>query len=222
MTIRTKQELIDRAAVLFPDAGDPLIAATELRSFIMDLVDSLAFDSAVTGAAIVKLVNAQLGQTDWQNATVGGSGITLAQALAALAVDQTPVGHLRVSLTKTLTQATYGLESVAVHTLTRYAAVLPVSGVPSEADWLAGNTSDTETIEFPATTAQHKKGFAIPASVTSLTAIQQVGNPFNERASYLPALGASDELVDIGGESHKTYIGSYPEFAGAAIMFELR
>ena len=34
MAVRTKQELIDRAAVLFPDQGDPLIMADELRSFI--------------------------------------------------------------------------------------------------------------------------------------------------------------------------------------------
>ena len=214
MTVRTKQELIAQAAVLFPDAGDPLIQASELRSFLADMADSFAFMSEVTGAMVVQLINTQLGQTDWQNATVGGSGITLAQALAALQVDQTPVGHLRVSLDKTLTQATYGLESVAAHTMTRYAAVLPVVGVPSEADWLAGNTSTVEEIEFPATTAQHKKGFAIPASETSLTVIQQVGNPFDERGSYLPAVGDADILVDIGGESHKTYIGSYPEIRG--------
>ena len=48
------------------------------------MVDSLAFMSQITGAAIVQLINTELGQTDWQNATVGGSGITLAQALAAL------------------------------------------------------------------------------------------------------------------------------------------
>ena len=221
MTVRTKQELIDRAAVLFPDAGDPLIAASEMRSFILDIVDSLAFDTAVTGAAIVQLINDDLGQNDWQNATVGGSGITLAQALAALQVDQTPVGHLRVSLAKTATQATYGLESVASHTLTRYAA-FSLDNIFTESEWLAGNTSDTEVIEFPVTTAQHYKGFAIPASVTSLTVIQQVGNVFNGRSSYLPAVGAADVLVDIGSESHKTYIGSYPEFAGAAVMFELR
>ena len=83
MTVRTKQELIDRAAVLFPDAGDPRIAASELRSFIADLADSFAFAEAITGAMVVQLINDNLGQTDWQNATVGGSGITLAQVLAA-------------------------------------------------------------------------------------------------------------------------------------------
>ena len=205
MTVRTKQELIDRAAVLFPDAGDPLIAADEQRSFIEDMADSFAFMTEITGAAIVQLINDNLGQTDWQNATVGGSGITLAQALAALQVDQTPVGHLRVGLTKTLTQATYGLESVAVHTLTRYAAH-SLDAAFSEAEWLAGNTSTDETIVFPIIATLHRRGFAIPASEASLTDIRVVGSPFNERGSYAPAAGAADVLVDIGSESHKTYI----------------
>ena len=64
MAVRNKQELIDRAAVLFPTEGDPLIQASELRSFIMDMVDSLAFMSEVTGAMVVQLINTQLGQTD--------------------------------------------------------------------------------------------------------------------------------------------------------------
>ena len=105
--------------------------------------------------------------------------------------------------------------------MTRYAA-FSVDNMFSEAEWLAGSTSTTGVIEFPATTAQHFKGFAIPASEASLTTIQQVGNPFNERSSYLPAVGAADVLADIGGESHKTYISSYANFAGAAQMFELR
>ena len=98
---------------------------------------------------------------------MGGSGITLAQALAALQVDMTPVGHLRVGLTKTLTQATYGLESVAAHTLTRYAAFSPDS-VFSESEWLAGNTSEVENIIFPSVATQHRRGFAIPSSEASL------------------------------------------------------
>ena len=222
MTARNRQELIDRAAVLFPTDGDPLIMASELRSFILDLVDSLAFDAEITGAMIVQAINDNLGQTDWQNATVGGSGITLAQALAALQVDQTPVGHLRVSLTKTLTQATYGLESVSVHTLTRYAAVIADNMNPTEGEWLAGNTSTTSAITFPATSAQHYKGFAIPASEASLTGIQQVGNPFDERVNYLPAIGDADILADIGGESHKTYIGQSQDYGGFAVDYELR
>ena len=50
MTVRTPQELINRAAVLFPDEGDPRIAAAELRSFIADMADSFAFMSEITGA----------------------------------------------------------------------------------------------------------------------------------------------------------------------------
>ena len=169
----------------------------------------------------MQLINTELGQNDWQNATVGGSGITLAQALAALQVDQTPVGHLRVGLIKTLTQATYGLESVAVHTLTRYAAA-SANNVFTEAEWLAGNTSDTAAITFPATSANHFKGFAIPASEASLSSIQQVGNPFDERGSFLPAVGDADVLVDIGSESHKTYIAQALDFGGFAVDYELR
>ena len=221
MTTRTRQELIDRAAVLFPDRGDPLIAASELRSFIADMADSFAFMSEVTGAAIVQLINTNLGQTDWQNATVGGSGITLAQALAALEVDQTAIGHLRLGLTKDATTATYGLESTAVHMMTRYAASSPDTAF-SEAEWLAGNTSTDEEIDFPATTANHYKGFAIPASVTSLTVIQQVGSPFDTRGSYAPAVGDPDVLADIGGESHKTYIQGAPDYAGATAPYLLR
>ena len=221
MTVRTKADLENQNATLFPDAGDPRISASELRSFHQDLIDSFALASAVAGAAIVQAINSALGQTDWQNATVGGSGITLAQMFAALDFNATPVGSVRMTLDKTATLATYGLESVSVHTLTRYAASSPDNAF-SENEWLAGNTSMTEDIEFPATTAAHYKGFAIPASEVSLTVIQQTGNPFNERANYLPAIGGADVLVDIGGESHKTYIGSYPEFAGAAVMFDLR
>ena len=120
-----------------------------------------------------------------------------------------------------MTQATYGLESVSVHTLTRYAASSP-NNVFTESEWLAGNTSMTAAITFPATSANHFKGFAIPASEASLTSIQQVGNPFDERGSYLPAVGDADILADIGGESHKTYIGQSAEFGGFAVDYELR
>ena len=121
------------------------------------MADSFAFAEAITGAMVVQLINDNLGQTDWQNATVGGSGITLAQALAALQVDQTPVGHLRVGLTKTLTQATYGLESVAVHTMTRYAAARADAAF-TEADWLGGSTSTTAEIDLPDHVIQPSQG----------------------------------------------------------------
>ena len=55
-----------------------------------------------------------------------------------------------------------------------------------------------------------------------MTSIQQVGNPFDERDSYLPRVGDADVLVDISGEAHKTYIGMSPDFGGFSIDYTLR
>ena len=88
---------------------------------------------------------------------------------------------------------------------TRYAASSPDANF-SEAEWLAGNTSTMAAIVFPAVSTVHRRGFAIPATEASLTDIRVQGSPFNERASYAPAVGAADVLQDISGVSHKTYI----------------
>ena len=170
----------------------------------------------------MQLINTELGQNDWQNATGrrhrhhAGAG-----AGGATRWIKRPSGTFGCRSSRRLTLATYGLESVAVHTLTRYAAA-SANNVFTEAEWLAGNTSDTAAITFPATSANHFKGFAIPASEVSLTSIQQVGNPFDERGSFLPAVGDADVLVDIGSESHKTYIAQSLDFGGFAVDYELR
>lgn len=113
------------------------------------------------------------------------------------------------------------VQAPPVGTHTRYAA-FSADNAFSEAEWLAGNTSTTERITFPATTDTHYKGFAIPADETSLTVIQQVGNAFNERDSYLPAVGAADVIQEIDGVNHKTYIAETANFASAAEEFDLR
>ena len=222
MTVRTKQELIDRAAVLFPDQGDPLIMADELRSFIRDLVDSLAFTSQITGDMVVQLINTNLGNTDWQQPPGMTSGATLAQALAAIMIDDTPVDtHLLAIDRADPTQITISLTHTGAGDTTRYAAMSP-DNMFSEAEWVAGMTSMNDMITFPATLGNHFKGFAVPASHASLVSIQQVGNPFDERASYLPAVGDADVLVDIASVAHKTYIGSYANFGSVAQDFMLR
>ena len=109
----------------------------------------------------------------------------------------------------------------AVGSHTRYAAFSP-DNTFSEAEWLAGNTSTGEQISFPVTTVAHFKGFAIPATEASLTVIQQVGNAFNSRASYSPAVGDTDVLQDIDGVSHKIYVAVAQDFAGASEDFILR
>lgn len=114
-----------------------------------------------------------------------------------------------------------GVQAPPVGTHTRYAAFSP-DNMFSEAEWLAGNTATGEQITFPVTAAAHYKGFAIPATEASLTVIQQVGNAFNSRDSYTPAVGAADVLQDIDGVSHKVYIGVGQDFPGAAEDFILR
>ena len=226
MTVRNKQELIDRAAVLFPDQGDPLIMADELRSFILDLVDSLAFRTQITGAEIVAAINTNLGNTDWQQPPGMTTGITLAQALAAIQISDTPVDTHRLMITKTATQATIGLEATHAHDETRYAAA-SVDPVFTMAEWLAGMTSQNNMIVFPITNTLHRRGFAVPSSEPGLTDIRVVGSPFNERGSYAPPVGAADVLVEIAGQSHKTYArtadsGANTNLGVAARTFQLR
>ena len=167
-------------------------------------------------------INTQLGNTAWQLPPGQVTGVTLAQAIAAVVIDNSAVGHLRMTRADSATQVTLGLESVSVHTLTRYAAA-STDNVFTESEWLAGNDERwSRKSQFPATSAQHYKGFAIPATEASLTSIQQIGNPFDERDSYMPQVGDADVLVDINGEAHKTYIGQAPDFGGFAVEYTLR
>ena len=221
MAVRDKAALKAQISALIDSAGTPRISAMNLRSVLDDMADSFDFEAAAVGQFLIQRITAELGQADWQNASPGGTGVTLAQAIAAVVIDNTAVDHIRMSRADSATQVTLGLESVAVHTMTRYAAASP-DNVFSNAEWLAGNTSDTAEIEFPATTAAHFKGFAIPATEASLTSIQQIGNPFDERDSYLPQVGDADVLVDIGGQAHKTYIAMASDFGGFAVDYTLR
>ena len=131
----------------------------------------------------------------------------------SLEVDRTPIDGLRLALDEsTAGQLTIRLERAQAHAETRYAAA-SADAVFTEAEWLAGNTSMTDSVTFPNTAIQHHKGFAIPANEASLTDIRVQGSPFGSRASYLPAVGDPDVLQDIGGVSHKTYIQIAPDFA---------
>ena len=154
---------------------------------------------------IVQLINTNLGNTDWQQPPGMTTGATLAQALAAIMIDDTPVDTHRLALDRTdPTQLTIGLEATHAHDETRYAAA-SLDPVFTTAEWLAGMTSQNNMIVFPITNTQHRRGFATPSSESSLIDIRVVGSPFNERGSYTPAVGAADVLVDISGASHKTY-----------------
>lgn len=239
MAVRDKTGLAQRITLLntqittlIDSGGEPRISAADLRSvlgdvsaLLTDLVDSLDLMAAAEGQALVDRINTALGGPAWQQPAGMTTGVTLAQALAAIMVDDTPVDHIHLTIDRSNpAQVTIGLASVAAQTHTRYASfttnVLATS--LTEMEWLAGETSETETIMFPRTTANHKKGFAIPATAASLTDIRVVGSPFNSRNSYNPAVGAADVLLDIGGEAHKTYVQIAPDFGGPSATYQLR
>ena len=222
MTVRNKSGLKAQIAALIDTAGTPRISAEDLRGVLDDMADSFDFEAMAIGQELVQRMNDAVGNVNWQIPGSGGTGVTLAQVLAAVAIDATEVDHIRMSRAVSATQVTLGLESVAVHTLTRYAAASADTAF-TNTEWQSGNTSTDEDIVFPATAISHHKGFAIPASEASLTDIRVKGSPFNTRNSFAPAVGVADVLADIGGVAHKTYINGSQDFPLlAATTYTLR
>ena len=221
MTVRDKAGLKAQITALIDSAGDPRISAMDLRAVLDDMADSFDFEAMAVGQALISRIDTALGQVVWKQGSGVNTGITLADALAAVMIDAAPVDHHRLTRIETATDVTIGLESTSVHTLTRYAAP-SADDIFTESEWLAGATSMNNMIQFPATSSQHYKGFAIPASEASLVTIQQVGNPFDERDSFEPLVSQADRLIDISGEAHKTYIGQSPDFGGFAVDYVLR
>lgn len=221
MTVRTKTALQAQITALIDSAGDPKISAADLRSVLTDMVDSFDFEAMAVGDALIQRINDELGDTTWQQGGGTTTGITLAQAIAAVLIDDTPVDHIRLNRVATATSVTLGLEAVSAHSMTRFAASSP-DATFTESEWTGGNTSTDETIQFPATSSQHYKGFAIPASEAALTDIRVVGSPFSSRQRYTPAVGGSPVLTTINGEAYQTYILMTPDFGGPALNYQLR
>ena len=223
MTVRTKDQLKAQIAALIDSAGTPRVSAEDVRDVLDDFVDSLDTMVAAEGQSLLDRITDALGSATWQQGAGQVTGVTLAQALAAVQISDTPVDHIRLTVDRTnANRITISLESVSVHVQTRYAAWSPDDDF-TEMEWEDNsNTSETAEITFPETIENHYKGFAIPASEASLTSIMQVGNPFDERDAFAPAVGDADVLVDINGVAHKTYIALAPDFSGPAVMYELR
>ena len=92
---------------------------------------------------------------------------------------------------------------------TRYATLVADRNNPTEAEWLAGNTSMTDHIDLrPQIVDSAYKAFAIPAWQASLTTMMQASGIFNERGLYTPAQNDNDVLQDIDGISCKTYVAA--------------
>ena len=88
-----------------------------------------------------------------------------------------------------------------------------MNAVLTEAEWLAGNTSESDNIVFPATLALHFKGFALPIEAARLSVIRVLGSPFNTRDSYAPAIGEDDVIIHMQGRLWRTYTQNAPDYA---------
>ena len=144
-------------------------------------------------------------------ATPGG-GLSEAQVNALIAAaDHAAAADLTVLAARVTTLEGYhAAQPPGDHT--RYAAA-SADVMFTEAEWLAGATSPSGVIVFPAVAFGHTKGFAIPADQNSLADIRVEGSAFNTRGSYNPDFGDPDVLTDINGVMHKTYIAKAPDYA---------
>ena len=119
MTVLSKSALIAKTNSLIPDNTTEEVSPMDVRSVLFDIIDSLALQTAVdglpgqrTGAEIVTAINTQLGNAGWQQPPGQVTGVTLAQAIAAVLIDAAPVEHVRLTRTATTTSVTIGLEVV--------------------------------------------------------------------------------------------------------------
>ena len=118
MTALTKAALRTKIASTLEDGGDN--TAAEVRTILGDFIDSLALQSQVDGlpsrrtnAEIVQAINSALGNTSWQQGGGGSvTGITLAQAIAAVLVDGAAASGIELTRTATATTVTIGLQAV--------------------------------------------------------------------------------------------------------------
>ena len=115
MVARTKAELAQDVATL-DDNGANTVA--EVRQVLTNIVDSLALATSVptlrTPAEIVQAINAELGGVGWQQGGGGMvTGITLAQAIAAVLIDGTAVNGIELTRDdSSRTSVTIGLRRI--------------------------------------------------------------------------------------------------------------
>ena len=108
--------------------------------------------------------------------------------------------------------------------LTRYSVFLgprlPPPALPTEEQWLAGNTSETDEIIQPGGGMGNfgRAAFAIPAHMDSLTQMWQTFGFQNSRFAFDPEVGDPDVIVTIGEYSYKTYVEAT---GGAGVNFDI-
>ena len=112
MTVRTKSGLLAEITRLIDSGGVPPISAQDVRSVLIDMRDSLAFGTEITGAAIVASINAQLGGTTWQTGAGTGTGVNLQAVLDAIQVNAAAADGLELTRTEGPAAVTIGLAHV--------------------------------------------------------------------------------------------------------------
>ena len=101
MAVRDKAGLQAQIDTLVDSAGTPKISAADLRSVLTDIVDSLDLMVAAEGQELINRINSALGGPTWQQGAGQVTGVTLAQALAAIMIDNTAVDHIRLNIDRT-------------------------------------------------------------------------------------------------------------------------
>ena len=92
-------------------------------------------------------------------------------------------------------------ETTKLSTILR--ATTSSSLIPTEAEWLAGNVSDTFRIDAPATGLPHRKAFAY--TERPLISIRRFLG-FESRDSYNPVTGMKEVIQSIDGRNYYTYV----------------
>ena len=176
--INRYSSLRNQMETLLADNNAGRLSAADLRSVMMDMLDSLAFK-----ANLVDNINTLLGNMTWQEGGgSGGTGVALQTVLNAILVSGNVQNIELYKDTNTDDQITITLRGVAVATHTRYAAIMDNTD-EDPADFTANHFTETGATESntnifaaPAYTGSNAfvtLGIATPAR---LTGVQEQGN----------------------------------------------
>ena len=185
------------------EANNDGITASQLRSVMQDLSDSIIFRGDLVAA-----IDAALGGTTWQTGAGVGGGISLQAALDAIRVDDAAVNGIELERDASVPNVlTIRLILEPVHVMGRYAAIVD-NGNANPADFTAdvftaaeATRSNDEQFAIPAYAGAEQfvsLGFATPYPVLEL---YEVHNDLagDHRPFYNPMPGEDAVIIDIPG-----------------------
>ena len=207
-------------------AGDMRTVLTTALETIMDLVDSVAYTAmqmaggvsearvgeiistfmaaAITGNTETRVTVTYNPSTMKLNFVVpdmsgGGGGLTLAEVIAAVQVGTTEVSGVILSRTETATEVTLDLAVPSALTHLRYFGWSDDNAI-TQAEMLAGNTSQTDEGTLPARVSNGYPFFAVPQDVGFPTELYIGANSRNAIAPTV--VQQAGTIDDGGGEPH--------------------